>query len=890
VKVGLLNTTRQVYNRVLRRFDIGGLLVSSSHLALSTLANSGIGYIYWIIAAHLFSPETVGASAALISILSLIATVAPLGLDASMVYILARSKADWPRKVYSFCLAIVAVTLLLAVLVLPFVDDLNKGATHIGASFEGGLIFVLTCLLWTFSLVVDELFTVEETTLLVLVRNALTSVLKLIFLPLALLFAVGDAPLFILAGWGLGALFAIGLSLAIFAGQRRGQLSFKPKFDFRLVRSSLKLSLGNYSIIMTQQIPGLILPVIVTQMLSAQFNAYFYTIFMFIQGVLLTIPLAISQAFFVQTAETDPVKLQAKTVSLLKIIFLSIVPLILASIFLRDQILGLFGNEYIVNGGSLLVIMSLGALPASFIRLYVSLQRIRGDFGRGLFATVGGLIAILLCTLWFIQGFGLFGVGLGWTTGLTIIAIGLGIDLALSFRRTPTANKGKSKENEFENSPEQAVQPPKLTQADLTVLNKKVFEGNFEPGDWQVKPLENKLVNPVSGGVFKVTGHSGSGDTGVERSAILKILKARNRGDNPHDWNYWKREALAYQSGLLENLPGGLKAPHLLGVVEKPDQKELWLWLEEVPNLDKADWTRERYGQVAHDLGLFNGAYLAGLKLPEYYWLSKRRSLTWVQPAFDRLTFNEDWLLLKLANSRLRAGLSRVFPGILNFGAELLYRRNLRRFLQPETWANPRVRQAFPQTINDWLLKIWGNHKKLLQILDSLPHTLCHLDAWNPNLITDPGPDGQDLTTAIDWEFVGSGAVGEELVQLVWCNLYYFNIGLDEVDELEKYIFEKYLEGLSQAGWKGDPRLVRLGYAASATLRWALSVPGLGLALDESRYGLEEQLWNRPIEQIIAHRAAMTYRLLDLADEVGRLVADLAPVQPEHGKKLYAHR
>lgn len=396
-----------------------------------------MGYIYWIVAAHLFSTQVVGASAALISILGLIATIAPFGLDSSLVYILARSKKGWAKIVYSFFLVIFAATVLLAGLSIPLVDSLNKttGSVRLGASFEDGVIFVLICLAWTFSLVIDELFTVEEITILVLVRNCATSVLKLLFLPLALLFSFNKAPLIILAGWGLGSFLASLLTLGLFWRQKHQEISLKPQLDFGLVRKHMGLSLGNYGLTVTQQIPFLVLPVIVTQAFSAQLNAYFYTVYMFVQGVLLTIPLAISQVFFAQTGETSPDRLRAKMNSLLGITSLVMLPFIAGSILLRDQVLGLFGSEYIANGSGLLVVMSLGALPASFIRLYVSLQRIRGNFGRGLVATVGGVITIVLGTLGCVPLFGLLGVGLGWTLGLTALAIGLGFDLSFSWRK-----------------------------------------------------------------------------------------------------------------------------------------------------------------------------------------------------------------------------------------------------------------------------------------------------------------------------------------------------------------------------------------------------------------------------------------------------------------------
>ena len=41
-------------------------------------------------------------------------------------------------------------------------------------------------------------------------------------------------------------------------------------------------------------------------------------------------------------------------------------------------------------------------------------------------------------------------------------------------------------------------------------------------------------------------------------------------------------------------------------------------------------------------------------------------------------------------------------------------------------------------------------------------------------------------------------------------------VGLDNIHELKKIVFEGYLEGLREAGWQGDPRQARLGFTASS--------------------------------------------------------------------------
>ncbi len=91
---------------------------------------------------------------------------------------------------------------------------------------------------------------------------------------------------------------------------------------------------------------------------------------------------------------------------------------------------------------------------------------------------------------------------------------------------------------------------------------------------------------------------------------------------------------------------------------------------------------------------------------------------------------------------------------------------------------------------------------------------------------------------------------------------------------VEETVVDGYVIGLQEAGWQGDPRLVRLGYAATAPLRYSLLTAGiLALTLlQEDGIAALEQRRGQPIERIVAQDAAFVTYLLDLADEARRLL------------------
>jgi hypothetical protein len=80
------------------------------------------------------------------------------------------------------------------------------------------------------------------------------------------------------------------------------------------------------------------------------------------------------------------------------------------------------------------------------------------------------------------------------------------------------------------------------------------------------------------------------------------------------------------------------------------------------------------------------------------------------------------------------------------------------------------------------------------------------------------GQNGRAQTVAIDWDVLGTGWIGKEIVALFATTLIFFEVDLDRIAELDTLIFDGYLDGLRDAGWQGDPRWARFGYAATAAL------------------------------------------------------------------------
>jgi hypothetical protein len=364
--------------------------------------------------------------------------------------------------------------------------------------------------------------------------------------------------------------------------------------------------------------------------------------------------------------------------------------------------------------------------------------------------------------------------------------------------------------------------------------------------DFGHAPLEYPLINPIAGGIHRFHGHAAFGAETVPFSLILKVSRPPAGGmtprgvappgwaEEPEHWNYWRREARLYESGVLANLAGRLVVPRCCGVEQRAGPSS-WLWLEEVHDEAGAAWPIERFGPVAEHFGEMAGRYLGLAHLPRAPWLTAGWLRSWI---------DDVWASLR--------------PLIRD----------------PAAWRRPLVRDAFPEPPIERLERLWDERERFLTALDALPQSFSHRDAYPANLFTHRAPDGSAQTVAIDWTQAGPGPIGEDVGQIIFPSLLFMYVDAAKLPAFERTVFDGYVAGLRATWWSGDERSVRLGYCASAALHWAFAgAYALRWAENEQLGQTMAARFNRPLDAIVRQRAAITYYLLDLADEARSLLS-----------------
>ena len=317
----------------------------------------------------------------------------------------------------------------------------------------------------------------------------------------------------------------------------------------------------------------------------------------------------------------------------------------------------------------------------------------------------------------------------------------------------------------------------------------------------------------------------------VSWSLVLKVLRSTGEAADPTHPNYWKREVLAYQSGLLAALPSGVTAPRYFGVTEYDDG--VWLWLEEIRDGWVPRWTLDSYSRAAYLLGQFNGGCVRDVTLLAAPWWSGSR-------------LDGRWI------AQFPAGLAESLGRVLD---------------------HPLVRQVCVGATAARLFQLLADRAALIAALARLPQSFCHHDAWYRNLVLRSNPAGHEQAVLIDWADAGSGALGQELAAFIWAPVTYFDVDIDALHDLETLAWSQYLDGLRDGGWRGEPDVVRLGYTADVALRGVFSAWFCGTCLpDEQHSQWLATALGHPIEEIIQVQARLLPFLLDRADEARRLM------------------
>jgi O-antigen/teichoic acid export membrane protein len=246
-------------------------------------------------------------------------------------------------------------------------------------------------------------------------------VFKLGLLALAGLWLVDKLAMTIYATWVIGSLISLGVLAGYAIWQGRFWGCFKPQWTW--LRRLGGAALAHHALNLALQAPGLILPLIVTAILSAQMNAYFYVAWM-IAGFAFVISSSLTTTLYAVGA-ANPAALAQKARFTLKLSFGVGLLVSIALLVGANWVLGLFKGGYSQEASGCLRILALAVFPVTIRNHYIAISRVHGHLtNTALWMTAGGVLELILAGIGASLG-GLIGLSIGWLVAVCIEAIAM---------------------------------------------------------------------------------------------------------------------------------------------------------------------------------------------------------------------------------------------------------------------------------------------------------------------------------------------------------------------------------------------------------------------------------------------------------------------------------
>jgi len=380
---------------------------NSVYLALGKFVDVGIGFLFWTIAARLYTVADVGIATALVSSLGLVMTFSRLGFDSTIIRFMPTHDHS---RVFNTSLIITTVAAFgVGVVYLGLLDYISPELSFIRNNATLFILFVIAnavTLTTGFALLAlrraDQRF----------VQNLIMGGRLFLLFPLALLGSVG-----IFGAFGLVYLLCAIYGLLVI----RKHLDISWRVDRMFARSTFRFSLMNCIASILQSTPTLVMPLLIVNLLRPEDAALYYIAFQ-IGSIVLIIPDAMSTSFFVEGSHGT--NLRKGVASTLAVTYAILLPAVALLVIFGDRFLALFGNAY-VAAFSLLQVIAVSSVFVTIYLIFIPLQNIRLRVNGIVVMNLIRFILLIGLSYFLLRRFGMIGAGYAWACTYLILGIGI---------------------------------------------------------------------------------------------------------------------------------------------------------------------------------------------------------------------------------------------------------------------------------------------------------------------------------------------------------------------------------------------------------------------------------------------------------------------------------
>ena len=366
--------------------------VSSAGLIAGRVASLGLGFFAWLVAARLFPPSEVGLASGVVAAMMLCVQLALVGVGSALISVLAAYRQRVSLLINTAGTSVVGLSMVAALLFLL----LARSAFHeldivVGVPILA-VAFVAMTILGAVNVVFDNVSIAIRRGDQVLTRNVLFGLVT-IGVPLTLASSMGGrGSWLILIAWTLAGLVACSVGVVQL---RRSLPEYRPAIviDRPLTSELIRIGLPNWALTMTERGPALLMPILVTELISPTVNAYWYAVWM-MAWVVMIIPVSAGQTLFAEAARDPANAVRATRHGIATSLGLG-VPAAIAVVIFANVALSLMGARYAAAGDLALRILVVTVLPFTVIQAYFAICRARRQLGEAVaVGTISGIAAV----------------------------------------------------------------------------------------------------------------------------------------------------------------------------------------------------------------------------------------------------------------------------------------------------------------------------------------------------------------------------------------------------------------------------------------------------------------------------------------------------------------
>jgi len=396
------------------------MLTSSLALVVGKVATMAVGFLFWVVAARAFQQSEVGLAAGAVSAVMLCTQLALLGVGSSVILNYPRHDRD-PAPLLDSAFSLVAAASVLAVAIFFVIAATALHELRVVATDPVfALAFVAMSVLGTIGILLDQVSTLLRRGDQMLVRALLFGLANVALLAPVAALSSGAGAVWIFATW-VGAAAAAVLLGAVQLWRTPLRYRYRPRLRRHLAWPLLRVGVPNHWLTLTERAPGLILPIIVTELVSPAANAAWYAAWM-MAWVLYIIPIQVGMTLFAEAA--------TKTASLTKLIRHGLRSSLVLGVsgaavvaLIAPQLLSILGHRYAEAGSTPLRILVLAVVPLTFVQAYFVVCRSTGRLKEGIATgAIGASVSIGGAALAALET-GLMGMAVVWVVTQVVVSV-----------------------------------------------------------------------------------------------------------------------------------------------------------------------------------------------------------------------------------------------------------------------------------------------------------------------------------------------------------------------------------------------------------------------------------------------------------------------------------